>query len=161
MFIYILSFSIPSFISYTLPPSPPPLSSSFPSSSLCYVGYFSSNGFTPGCQACPIGTSTSGPGLSVCDICADGYYGRLGEPPCTACPASSTSNDKRTMCIQCIGYEPGCTQGEGGEGGGGDGSSNGLSQTNFSARLLLLEKKMKAQQSYIERYKKQRNQAEL
>ena len=128
---------------------------------LCYVGYFSSNGFTPGCQACPIGTSTIAPGMSVCDICDDGYYGRLGEPPCAACPTSSMSNDKRTVCIQCIGYEPGCTQGGGGGGGDGDGSSSGLPQTNFSARLLLLEKKIKAQQSYIERYKKQRNQAEL
>ena len=102
--------------------------------------------------------------MTTCDICADGYVGMFGEPPCTACPESSISNDLHTICTQCIGYQPGCTPigGSGGIGIGDGGSdSNSIGASNLTARVLLLEKKIQAQQSYIERYKKQRNQAEL
>jgi hypothetical protein len=86
--------------------------------------------------------------MTVCDICSKGYYGRFGEPPCTACPESSTSNEERTMCTLCVGYEQGCTTSGNGQ---GDGNVD-VPQSNLTARILLLERKIQTQQAYIERY---------
>ncbi len=120
-------------------------------------GYFSSTGFAPNCTPCPLGTTTSGAGMTTCDICANGYYGPDGEPPCAACPTSYASNDDRTACIHCIGYMPGCST----SGGTDEGSNiNSVLLSNLTARLALMEKKIKAQQGYMERYTKQR-QGEL
>ena len=108
--------------------------------------------------------------MAVCDICDEGYFGRDGEPPCTACPASYVSNEKKTGCYLCVGYEPGCSL----SGGGSDSDSGGdstdpdwMSITNelsssisaLTGQFEHLDGKVRAQQSYIERYKRQRNQS--
>ena len=161
-----------SFSSYIISPFSstflPTLSLSLPIIVYGIVGYFSSTGFTPGCEACPIGTSTSLPGMAVCDICDEGYFGRDGEPPCTGCPKASVSNDDRTGCYLCVGYEPGCSlSGESSDSGGDSTDSNWMNTaTVLSSSISVLtdqfehlDRKVRAQQSYIERYNKQRNQA--
>ena len=131
---------------------------------LCNAGYFSSTGFTPGCEACPLGTTNSESGMAVCDICDEGYFGRDGGPPCTACPASYVSEDDRTGCYPCVGYKPGCSlsgDSSGSAGGSGESSTGWISSSIavLSGQFEHLDGKVRAQQSYIERYNKQRNQA--
>jgi hypothetical protein len=126
------------------------------------TGYFSSTGYTPGCEVCPLGTTNSESGMAVCDICDEGYFGRDGEPPCTACPASYVSNEKKTGCYLCVGYEPGCSLsgGSSGSDSGGDSTSPNWISSSMSVLTGQIEDlggKVRAQQSYIERYKRQRN----
>ena len=126
-----------------------------------FIGYFSSTGFTPGCEKCPLGTTNSEAGMAVCHICDEGYFGRAGEPPCTACPVSYVSSEKRTGCYLCVGYEPGCSLSDSVNSGSGD---NGIipwitgSLSVMTGQIEHLDGKLRAQQSYIARYKKQRNQ---
>ena len=75
---------------------------------------------TGGCKDCPVGTSASSPGFSVCTLCAIGYYqdemkqasckgcliGKFtdikGMSECVACPLSEYNNEAtQNSCKMC------------------------------------------------------------
>lgn len=53
-----------------------------------------------GCNKCPMGTFSTGPSNTICEICPPGTTSRLGSSACTPCPAG-TYSDRMRRCRPC------------------------------------------------------------
>jgi hypothetical protein len=82
----------------------------FASYGYCRPGYYSAGGKEPDCTACPVGVTNDAYGKKSCDLCADGYFGRDGQAPCTRCPVGYSTSEKwgHENCVPCFGYSAGC-----------------------------------------------------